>query len=107
MPTDSIFYKPEINNEEDCGKLVDAIEESQKQERNKTEANAEVVRGKKIKELFEDYDKNYSPKEIEWGEPIGEEIFQCEKKAVSFLDTAPYVFFRLFFDKLLPQRWLQ
>lgn len=75
MPTDSIFYKSEINNEKDCEKLVDAIEESQRREKKKTEVNAEVVRGKNIKELFEDYDNNYSPKEIDWGEPIGGEIF--------------------------------
>lgn len=75
MPTDSIFYKPEINNEEDCEKLVDAIEKSQKQERNKTEVNAEVVREKNIKELFENYNDNYSPKEIDWGKPTGEEFF--------------------------------
>lgn len=74
MPTDSIFYKPEINNEEDCEKLVDAIEKSQKQKKNKTEVNAEIVREKNIKELFENYNDNYSPKEIDWGKPIGEEF---------------------------------
>lgn len=30
---------------------------------------------KNIKQLFEDYDGEYEPKEIDWGEPKGEEIW--------------------------------
>ena len=32
-------------------------------------------RRKNIKELFENYDKEYEPVEIDWGNPEGEEIW--------------------------------
>lgn len=32
-------------------------------------------RRKNIKELFEDYDGKYEPAEIDWGEPVGKEIW--------------------------------
>ncbi|MCD8049498.1 MAG: AbrB/MazE/SpoVT family DNA-binding domain-containing protein [Clostridia bacterium] len=31
--------------------------------------------GKNIKELFADFDGEYTPVEINWGEPVGEEIW--------------------------------
>ena len=30
---------------------------------------------KTIMELFENYDKEYTPNEIDWGNPVGEEIW--------------------------------
>ena len=30
---------------------------------------------KNIKELFKDYNEEYEPIEIDWGEPVGEEIW--------------------------------
>ena len=36
---------------------------------------AKEKKRKNIKKLFEDYDGEYEPKEIDWGEPKGEEIW--------------------------------
>ena len=30
---------------------------------------------KNIKELFADFDGNYSPVEIDWGDPVGDELW--------------------------------
>ena len=38
-------------------------------------AENEPVKRKNIVELFEGYDGEYKPTEIEWGIPIGEEIW--------------------------------
>lgn len=40
-----------------------------------TVAENEPVKRKSIVELFEGYDGEYKPTEIEWGIPIGEEIW--------------------------------
>lgn len=40
-----------------------------------TIAENEPVKRKSIVELFEGYDGEYKPTEIEWGIPIGEEIW--------------------------------
>ena len=41
-------------------------------EKNKLE---KANKRKNIKELFKDYDGNYEPTEIDWGEPVGDEIW--------------------------------
>ena len=34
-----------------------------------------ATKRKNIKELFEGYDGNYETKEVDWGEPVGKEVW--------------------------------
>lgn len=62
--------------------LLDSIKWQENEEINiKTENNKIIIekvikaQKKNIKELFENYDGNYIPTKIDWGKPVGKEIW--------------------------------